>query len=63
MFDVMKPKKLYGKEYLGVERSTFVFDIEGNLIKEYRKVKAKGHAEEVLNYIRLISKVEWNKES
>ncbi len=56
MFDVMKAKKMYGKEYLGVERSTFVFDKEGNLIKEYRKVKVKGHAEEVLNYIRDLSK-------
>lgn len=52
MFDVMKPKKMYGKEYLGVERSTFVFDTEGNLIKEYRKVKVKGHAGEVLDFVR-----------
>ena len=52
MFDVMKPKKLYGKEYLGVERSTFVFDTEGNLAEEYRKVKVKGHAEEVFNFVK-----------
>lgn len=52
IFHVMKPKKLYGKEYLGVERSTFVFDTEGNLVQEYRKVKVKGHAEEVLNFIK-----------
>lgn len=51
LFKVMKMKKLYGKEYLGVERSTFVFDKEGNLIKELRNVKAKGHAKEVLDFI------------
>ena len=52
LFNVMKMKKLYGKEYLGVERSTFVFDKEGNLIKEFKNVKAKGHAKEVLDFIR-----------
>ena len=52
LFNVMKMKKLYGKEYLGVERSTFVFDKEGNLIKEFKNVKAKGHAKEVLEFIR-----------
>ena len=51
IFDVMKIKKMYGKEYLGVERSTFVFDKEGTLIKEFRDVKAKGHAKEVLDFI------------
>lgn len=52
LFNVMKMKKLYGKEYLGVERSTFIFDKEGNLIKEFRNVKANGHAREVLDFIR-----------
>ena len=51
LFDVMRIKKMYGKEYLGVERSTFVFDKEGTLIKEFRDVKAKGHAKEVLDFI------------
>ena len=55
LFNVMKMKKLYGKEYLGVERSTFVFDKEGNLITEFRNVKAKGHAKEVLDFIRSLS--------
>lgn len=55
LFNVMKMKKLYGKEYLGVERSTFVFDKEGNLIKEFRNVKAKGHSKEVLDFIRSLS--------
>ena len=51
LFDVMKLKKMYGKEYLGVERSSFVFDKAGNLAKEFRNVKPKGHAKEVLDFI------------
>lgn len=54
LFDVMKMKKLYGKEYLGVERSTFIFDKEGNLYKDFRNVKAKGHAKDVLDFIKTI---------
>ena len=53
-FDVLKNKKLYGKTFLGVERSTFVFDPDGELIKEYRKVKASGHAEMVLEDLKKI---------
>ncbi len=48
LFDVMKPKKLYGKEFIGVERSTFLIDKEGVLKAEWRKVKVKGHVDEVL---------------
>ena len=48
LFDVIKLKKLYGKEYLGIERSTFLFDAKGILKKEWRKVKVKGHVAEVL---------------
>lgn len=51
-FDVWKPKKMFGKEFMGTERATFVFDKEGNLQKEYRKVKADGHAEEVLAFVK-----------
>ena len=47
-FDVIKLKKLYGKEYLGIERSTFLIDGNGVLIQEWRKVKVKGHVAEVL---------------
>lgn len=47
-FDTWKEKSMYGKKYMGVERSTFVLDETGNIIKEYRKVSAKGHAEAVL---------------
>lgn len=55
LFNVMKIKKVYGKESLGVERSTFIFDKEGNLIKEFRNVKANGHAREVLDFISTLS--------
>jgi peroxiredoxin Q/BCP len=48
LFDVIKLKKLYGKEYMGIERSTFLIDSLGTLKKEWRKVKVKGHVEEVL---------------
>lgn len=48
LFDVIKLKKLYGKEHLGIERSTFLIDSEGKLAREWRKVKVKGHVEEVL---------------
>lgn len=47
-FDVLKEKSMYGKKYMGIERSTFILDESGKIVKEYRKVKAKGHAEEVL---------------
>jgi peroxiredoxin Q/BCP len=47
-FDVIKLKKLYGKESLGIERSTFLIDAEGRLTREWRGVKVKGHVAEVL---------------
>ncbi|MCQ4317445.1 peroxiredoxin [Stutzerimonas zhaodongensis] len=48
LFDVIKLKKLYGKEYLGVDRSTFLIDSEGVLRHEWRSVKVPGHVEAVL---------------
>ena len=42
---------MYGKKYMGIERSTFLIDSKGKLIQEWRKVKVKGHAEDVLNSI------------
>ncbi len=51
LFDVIKLKKLYGKEYLGIERSTFLIDEKGVLRQEWRKVKVKEHAQEVLDSI------------
>jgi len=47
-FDVIKLKKNYGREYMGIERSTFLIDTCGKLVEEWRKVKVKGHSEEVL---------------
>ena len=49
IFNVMKDKNMYGKQCRGIERSTFLFDESGTLIKEWRKVKVPGHAQEVLN--------------
>lgn len=48
LFDVIKLKKLYGKEYLGVDRSTFLIDQDGVLRQEWRGVKVPGHVEAVL---------------
>ena len=48
LFDVIKEKSMYGRKYMGVERSTFLVDAKGVLRREWRKVKVDGHAEEVL---------------
>ena len=53
-FDVIKEKSMYGKKYLGVERSTFLIDSAGKLRREWRKVKVKGHAQEVLDAVKEI---------
>lgn len=53
-FDVIKLKKNYGKEYMGIERSTFIINTEGELVKEWRKVKVPGHVEEVLDAIKAL---------
>lgn len=47
-FDVIKEKNMYGKKHMGIERSTFLIDADGKLRAEWRKVKVKGHADEVL---------------
>lgn len=52
LFDVIKLKKLYGKESLGIERSTFVLDESGQIAHEWRKVKVAGHAQEVLETLQ-----------
>lgn len=51
-YDVWQLKKNFGKEYYGIVRSTFIIDKEGNLVKEFRKVRVKGHVEAALEYIR-----------
>ena len=48
LFDVIQEKSLYGRKYLGIERSTFLIDKDGYLRREWRKVKVNGHVEEVL---------------
>jgi peroxiredoxin Q/BCP len=48
LFDVWKEKSLYGRKYMGVERCTFLLDAMGVLRREWRKVKVRGHADEVL---------------
>jgi len=48
IFDVIREKSMYGRKYMGVERSTFLLDAKGVLRQEWRKVKVDGHAEEVL---------------
>ena len=52
-FDVIKEKNMYGKKVMGIERSTFIFH-NGELVKEYRKVKAAGHAEQVLEDLKAL---------
>jgi len=52
LFDVIKLKKNYGREYMGIERSTFLVDKEGVLRQEWRKVKVAGHVEEVLEAVK-----------
>lgn len=54
IFGVMKMKNMYGKQVHGVERSTFVIDKNGLLVKEWRGVKVDGHAVEVLNFIKTL---------
>ena len=51
-FDVMREKSMYGKKYIGVDRSTFLINSEGLVIKEWRSVKVKGHVMEVLEALR-----------
>jgi peroxiredoxin Q/BCP len=48
LFDVIQEKSLYGRKYMGIERSTFLIDAAGVLRREWRKVKVNGHVEEVL---------------
>jgi len=50
-YQVLKEKSMYGKKYIGIERSTFIMDEDLNIIKEYRNVKVKGHANDVLEFL------------
>ena len=53
-FEVWKEKSMYGRKYMGIERSTFIIDKSGNIEKEWRKVKVKGHVDEVIEYLSAI---------
>ena len=52
LFDVIKEKNMYGRKVMGIERSTFLIDTKGVLRREWRKVKVKGHVDEVLEAVR-----------
>lgn len=54
-FDVMKEKSLYGRKYMGIERSTFLIDPKGKVCHEWRKVNVKGHVTEVLDILKELS--------
>ena len=51
-FDVMKLKSMYGRQYIGIDRSTFLINTEGKVIKEWRTVKVKGHVDEVVAAVK-----------
>ena len=53
-FDVIQEKSLYGRKFMGVVRSTFLIDENGKLRREWRKVKVKGHADEVLDAVKAL---------
>lgn len=50
-YQVWKEKSMYGRKYMGIERSTFVLNEKGEVIKEWRKVKVSGHVDEVLQFL------------
>ena len=54
-YDVIKEKSMYGKKYMGIERSTFLIDTKGKLVQEWRKVKVTGHAMEVLESAKALN--------
>jgi len=54
LFKVMKLKNMYGKQVRGIERSTFVFDEKGKLVKSWRGLRAPGHAAEVLGFVQTV---------
>ncbi len=51
-FGVWKEKSMYGKKYMGIERSTFILDENGNIIQEWRKVKVNGHVDEIIQNLK-----------
>ncbi|GAA3902476.1 peroxiredoxin [Halomonas cibimaris] len=61
MFDVIKLKKMYGKEHLGIERSTFLIDADGHLAQQWRGVKVPGHVDDVLAAAQALNAQSQNK--
>ncbi|MES2933599.1 MAG: peroxiredoxin [Pseudomonadota bacterium] len=55
LFNVMKMKNMYGKQVRGIERSTFIIDDSGRLVKEWRGVKVAGHIDEVLEFVKTLA--------
>ena len=55
-FDVIKLKSMYGREYMGVDRSTFIVNAKGKVVKVWRGVKVKGHVAEVLEAVEELAK-------
>lgn len=53
-FDVIKEKNMYGRKYMGIERSTFLIDADGVLQSEWRKVRVPGHVEKVLEAVKAL---------
>lgn len=53
-FEVWREKSMYGRKYMGIGRSTFIIDKNGKIEKEWRKVKVKGHVDEVIEYLKAI---------
>lgn len=58
LFDVIKEKNMYGKKYMGIERSTFILNPKGEVVKSWRKVQVKGHVLEVLETLKSLQKGE-----
>lgn len=52
LYDVIKEKNMYGRKYMGIERSTFIINPDGILTHEFRKVKVKGHIEKILEILK-----------
>lgn len=55
LFRVIRMKNMYGKQVRGIERSTFVFDSQGRIAREWRGVKVPGHVDEVLEFVRTLA--------
>ena len=55
LFDVIREKNMYGRKVIGIERSTFLFDASGKLVREWRKLKVPGHVDEVMSSVRALN--------